>query len=184
MITVRGEALYPLERSLGINGDLDAFWCVFRGWRSESRFDGEVTFALDFAHAHLITRLVIDPVMGLRLSSAEGYIEGTCTRLLKTEHRALCWTVRRDDMSGGVRVGVSGTVDSVRAALLKRSTDAQDDAESHRGREDGGHASHDSPDRVLRSGRRNDEPEQHVDEVDEKDGSVQVKTVTEHELPV
>lgn len=67
--------------------------------------------------------------------------------------------------------------------MSEGSPHAQDDTESHTGSEDCGHAGDDGLDRVGIACGGHDEPEEHVDHVDDPDGAVQVQTVTKHQFP-
>ena len=70
-----------------------------------------------------------------------------------------------------------------RTTMYEGPTDAQDDAQGHAGSEDGGHGSDDGLNRVRYPCRFHDEPEEHVDHVDNPDGTVKVESVAEHEFP-
>ena len=85
-----------------------------------------------------------------------------------------------------VRGAAAGRVDgraSVVATLGEGPANGEDDAEGHCGGEDGGHRSDSGLDGVFFVGGLDDEPEEHVDHVDDPDGTIKVKAVSEHELP-
>lgn len=69
------------------------------------------------------------------------------------------------------------------ASVVEFGADREDDAEGHGGGEDGGHGCDDGLDGVVDAGGGHDEPEDHVDHVDDPDGAVEVEAVAEHELP-
>ena len=54
--------------------------------------------------------------------------------------------------------------------MFEGAADGEDDAEGHGGGEDGGHGGDDGADGILDTGGADDEPEEHVGEVDEADG--------------
>jgi len=70
------------------------------------------------------------------------------------------------------------------AARDEGAADGEDDAHGHGDGEDGGHGGDDGFDGVFGAGGGDDEPEEHVDHVDDPDGAVEVQAVSEHELPV
>jgi len=70
------------------------------------------------------------------------------------------------------------------SAISKGSADGENDAEGHCGGEDGSHGCDDSFDGICVIGGCGDEPEEHVNHVDDPDCSVEVQSITEHKLPV
>ena len=54
--------------------------------------------------------------------------------------------------------------------MFEGAADGEDDAEGHGGGQDGGHGGDDSAYGIVDAGGADDEPEEHVGEVDEADG--------------
>jgi len=137
--------------------------------------------------------LIIDAALVIVLGSPVALLafkrkgEGGGRLLLERKDRVgdVGLTVGGDDVSGSARVsGIARGSDGEGTTVDEGAADREDDAEGHCGREDGSHASNDSSDGILWSSGSDDEPEEHVSHVDKPDGAVEVKAVTEHELPV
>jgi len=85
----------------------------------------------------------------------------------------------------GVRACCVGGCAAVEgSSVCEWAADGEDDTEGHGGGEDGCHGGDDGLDGIGVIGWLGDEPEEHVDHVHEPDCAVEVKTITEHELPV
>ncbi len=82
----------------------------------------------------------------------------------------------------GSRVGGRPAVE--RSSVRERSANREDNAECHSRGQDRRHGGDDSLDSIFLVGGLSDEPEDDVDEVNDEDGSVEVKAITEHQLPV
>lgn len=65
----------------------------------------------------------------------------------------------------------------------KTPSNGENDSHSHSHSQNSGHGSDNSANRVLRSVWFNNEPEKHVNHVDDPDGAVQVETITKHQFP-
>jgi hypothetical protein len=67
--------------------------------------------------------------------------------------------------------------------MYERPADTQDDAEGHTGREHSRHGGDNSLDCVVWTRGCYYKPEEHVDHVNDPNGSVEVETITKHEFP-
>jgi len=88
-----------------------------------------------------------------------------------------------DDVRGARGAALAGSGESERAALSEATTDREDDTEGHGRGEHSSHAGHDGFDSILRPGGCNDKPEDHVRQIDEENGPIQIETIAEHQLP-
>ena len=134
-----------------------------------------------------------DDVGGAVLTGLEGRGRrtkalGTCCAHSVGGEAATCTNTSTGCTSAGevVRRAAVGRVDGragVVATLSEGPANREDDAEGHCGREDGGHRGDCGLDGVLVIGGFDNEPEEHVDGVDDPNGTVEVEAVAEHELP-
>jgi len=85
----------------------------------------------------------------------------------------------------GVRSGCVCRLTAVEGSAMREwAADGEDDTEGHGCRKDSSHGGDDCLDGVLVVGRFSDEPEEHVDHVNDEDRSIEVKAITKHELPI
>jgi len=117
---------------------------------------------------------------------------GVCVRVDGDDW--VCTAVGREDMWSGVgRTGVrvsmrSGCVCRLTtvegSAMREGAADGEDDTEGHGCGKDSGHGGDDCLNGIRLVGGLSDEPEEHVDHVNDEDRSVEVKAITKHELPI
>jgi len=133
--------------------------------------------ALGVAHAGFVVR---NPVL-LRLGAH--VIEREGVRGVVRGHVCGDGAGAGGDDVRGARGTLCGAGEGEGAALGEAAAYREDDAEGHGGGEYGGHAGHDGLDGVVDPGGGHDKPEDHVREVDEQNGTVEVEAVAEHQLP-
>jgi len=161
-----------LVLDLAVNGDLDA---VVRDAVRANREDDALAVAA--VHAALAVAIAELPVATL----------GSFADLAQIECGRVVARASGGHHAGAAEAGVAGGLGrgaGEGAAVGERAAHGQDDAHRHRGGEDGSHGGDDSADGIVGARGMAQEPEEHVDHVDEPDRHVEVKSVTEHELPV
>jgi hypothetical protein len=97
----------------------------------------------------------------------------------------VAWTWAGDDVGGSSGAGrVRGGGDGEGASVVEGAANREDDAEGHGGGENGGHAGNDGLDGIVDACWVHDEPEEHVNHVDEPDSAIEVEAIAEHEFPI